>query len=70
MSHGALTLRERDVLVQLAKGSSNQSIATTLDMSVRTVETHLSYVYPKLGVKSRAAAVRCALLNGLAENAP
>ena len=69
MSYETLTRRERDVLAELAKGSSNQTIATTLGMSVRTVETHLSHIYLKLGVKSRAAAVRYALLNGLAGNA-
>lgn len=68
MPYEALTRRERDVLAQLAKDSSNQTISTTLGLSVRTVETHLRHVYLRLAVESRAAAVRYAFLDGLADN--
>jgi DNA-binding NarL/FixJ family response regulator len=53
----ALTSREQDVLDLLAAGLSNQDIATALDLSSRTVKTHVSNVLSKLGVTSRTQAV-------------
>ncbi|WP_163509410.1 response regulator transcription factor [Fodinicola acaciae] len=52
----ALTGRERDVLDLLAAGLSNQDIASTLELSHRTVKTHVSNVLSKLGVTSRTQA--------------
>jgi DNA-binding NarL/FixJ family response regulator len=52
----ALTSRERDILDLLAAGLSNQDIATALDLSNRTVKTHVSNVLAKLGVTSRTQA--------------
>lgn len=52
----ALTGRERDILDLLAAGLSNQDIATALDLSSRTVKTHVSNVLSKLGVTSRTQA--------------
>ena len=57
----ALSPREMDVLRLLAAGCSNGDIATRLSVSVRTVTTHLTAIYTKLGVASRAAAMRLAL---------
>jgi DNA-binding NarL/FixJ family response regulator len=54
-SHG-LTQRELEVLRHLAAGETNKAIATELFLSVRTVDRHVSNVYAKLGVSSRAAA--------------
>ncbi|AZM48196.1 DNA-binding response regulator [Streptomyces sp. WAC 06738] len=56
----ALTDRERDILAQLARGSSNREIARALFISEATVKTHLGRIYGKLGVDSRAAAVAVA----------
>ncbi|GAA2688254.1 response regulator [Streptomyces aculeolatus] len=56
----ALTDRERDILAQLARGSSNREIARALFISEATVKTHLGRIYDKLGVDSRAAAVAVA----------
>lgn len=53
--HG-LTLRELQVLRLLATGDTNRTIADRLFISTRTVDRHVSNVYTKLGVSSRAAA--------------
>jgi DNA-binding CsgD family transcriptional regulator len=50
----ALTRRENDVATLAVQGLSSQEIATHLSLSVRTVESHLSRVYFKLGISSRA----------------
>ena len=56
-----LTRRESEVLLELAYGKTNEQIGAALGMSPRTVGTHLDHIYEKLGVTTRAAAVRCAL---------
>lgn len=53
--------REKEVLMALAKGRTNQEIAQQLGVKVGTVKTHLESIYMKLGVSSRTDAVRCAL---------
>jgi len=60
-----LTAREREVLGLVALGLTNQQIAARLFLSRRTVEQHLSSIYNRLGVSTRAAATRFALLNNL-----
>jgi DNA-binding NarL/FixJ family response regulator len=50
----ALTAREQEVARLASAGLSNQAIADRLVVSVRTVETHLSHAYAKLGISSRA----------------
>ncbi len=50
----ALTAREQEVARLASAGLSNQAIAARLVVSVRTVETHLSHAYTKLGIGSRA----------------
>ena len=52
-----LTKRELEVLKLAARGMSNREIALDLSISVRTVQTHLSHVFDKMGVGSRIEAV-------------
>jgi len=60
-SPNALTPRELDVLHWLVQGLSDAQIAEKLVLSRRTVTTHLTTIYNKLGVNSRSAAIRHAL---------
>jgi len=60
-----LTDRELEVLKLAARGLKNQDIARELFLSVRTVQTHLSNIFGKLGVGSRTEAVLVALRRGL-----
>jgi DNA-binding CsgD family transcriptional regulator/tetratricopeptide (TPR) repeat protein len=57
-SDGSLTLRQRRVAELVAEGHTNQEVATALSITVRTVEGHLSRIYPKLGVRSRSGLAR------------
>lgn len=61
-----LTEREQEVLELLVAGRRNQEIAVSLSVSLKTVEFHVGHVLEKLGVRSRAEAVRSALERGLA----
>lgn len=62
---GALTSRERDVLILVAKGHSNQEIADELVISERTARTHVSNVLRKLQLTSRTQAALVAVRQGL-----
>jgi DNA-binding NarL/FixJ family response regulator len=60
-----LTERELQVLSAVARGATNRQVARQLLVSEATVKTHLLHLYPKLGVRDRAAAVRAAFERGL-----
>jgi DNA-binding NarL/FixJ family response regulator len=60
-----LSAREREVLILLVAGASNKAIAARLTLSENTVKTHLSRIFAKLDVQSRAEAVAAALTRGL-----
>jgi DNA-binding CsgD family transcriptional regulator len=62
---GPLTEREMEVLQLLTEGSSSPQIAEQLGLSVRTVERHVSNIYVKLDVRTRAQATAYALTRGL-----
>lgn len=60
-----LTERELEVLESLVQGERNKEIAVRLSVSERTVRAHLSTIYMKLNVDSRAQAVAVAIERGL-----
>jgi len=60
-----LTTREREVLQMIAEGKTNKEIATTLTLSVYTVEAHRGRIMEKLNLHSSGELVRCAVRNGL-----
>jgi non-specific serine/threonine protein kinase len=61
-----LTSREIEVLGLVAAGMTSAQIAEELFLSSRTVEAHITSIYHKIGVSSRAAATRFALEHGFA----
>jgi len=64
---GVLTHREREVVQLIAEGKINKQIANTLDISVKTVETHRASAMHKLKLKTTADLVRYAIRNSLIE---
>jgi two-component system nitrate/nitrite response regulator NarL len=60
-----LTTREQSVLLLVAEGKSNKDVATQLDISIRTVETHRKNIKKKLGISTTAGLTRYAITNGL-----
>ena len=58
-----LTARQRDILALLQQGLDNQTIALKLDLSVKTVENHLTRLYRILEVQSRLEAVNYVMQN-------
>jgi two-component system response regulator NreC len=65
-----LSRREREVLRLLAQGYSNQQIATQINVSVKTVETHRTRLSEKLGLKGRAELYRFAVESGILASEP
>ena len=60
-----LSQREFEVLRLLCQGRSDKAIAQRLYLSVRTVNSHVSHIYAKLGVGTRTEAMQLALQHGL-----
>jgi DNA-binding CsgD family transcriptional regulator len=64
---GPLSAREIEVLRLVAAGKTNHAIATELFVSERTVHRHVSNIFDKLGVRSRAAAATYAIQHHLVD---
>lgn len=61
----SLTRRELEVLIQVANGMFNKEIATSLDISERTVKNHISNIFKKIDVSDRTQAAVFAIKNDL-----
>ncbi len=64
-SYDLLTTREREVMQLLAEGRSNKEVATVLDLSLHTVETHRSHIMQKLNLHSGAEMILYAIRKGV-----
>jgi DNA-binding CsgD family transcriptional regulator/tetratricopeptide (TPR) repeat protein len=62
---GGLTAREVEVLALVATGLTNREVAQQLVISEKTVASHVSHIFTKLGLSSRAAATAYAYEHGL-----
>jgi DNA-binding NarL/FixJ family response regulator len=60
----ALTDREMEVLMAMAKGFTNKAIATQLGISDRTVQGHIAHIFDKMGTSNRTEAVMRAISLG------
>jgi DNA-binding NarL/FixJ family response regulator len=60
-----LTDRELEIVRLVASGYKNREVSETLRISERTVKTHLTNIFQKLGVRDRVGLVMFALRNGL-----
>jgi DNA-binding NarL/FixJ family response regulator len=69
-SVGPLSRREREVVVLIAQGYSNRDISEALVIAERTAEVHVSHVFNKLGVRSRAQVAARAVEHGLTGTRP
>lgn len=63
----SLTTREREVVQLLAEGRSNKEVASTLNVTVKTVESHRSAAMRKLGLHSIVELVRYAIRNKIVD---
>jgi DNA-binding NarL/FixJ family response regulator len=64
LGRDGLSPREREVLMFLARGQTNQQIAEALFVSRRTISNHVASILAKLGVPTRAAAAAHAVRHG------
>ena len=62
-----LTAREREVIQLLAEGRTSKEVAVTLNLSVKTAETHRTNLMRKLGLHSVADLTRYAVRNGIVQ---
>ena len=61
----SLTNRELEVLIEVANGMFNKEIATSLNISERTVKNHISNIFKKIDVSDRTQAAVFAMNNNL-----
>jgi len=63
----SLTEKEREVVTLIARGFKYREAAAELDMSIKTLETHMKHIFDKLGVASRYELTRLAFETGFVE---
>jgi len=63
----SLTPRQREVLQLVAEGKSNKEIATTLNVSVKTVDYHKARIMDDLGLRTTAELTRYAIEHGIVD---
>lgn len=66
-AENSLTSREREVIQLLAEGKTSKEVAVTLNLSVKTAETHRTNLMRKLGLHSVADLTRYAVRNGIVQ---
>ncbi len=64
-SYELLTTREREILQMLAEGKSNKEVASLLELSLYTVETHRAHILQKLGLHSTADLILYSVRKGI-----
>lgn len=64
---GRLTAREREIVQLLAEGKSNKEVASSLNISIKTAETHRTNIMNKLDLRSITELVRYAVRNNIVE---
>jgi DNA-binding NarL/FixJ family response regulator len=63
----ALTARQREILQLVAEGKSTKEIARSLEVSIKTIETHRAALMERLGIRDLAGLVRFAVRHGLVD---
>jgi pimeloyl-ACP methyl ester carboxylesterase/DNA-binding CsgD family transcriptional regulator len=66
-SFPVLTAREGEILEHIAQGLDNAQIAARLELSEKTVRNHITHIFDKIGVESRAQAIVLARERGLGQ---
>lgn len=70
LPHTTLSDREFDVLMRILSGASLTEIAQALNLSIKTVSTHKSHVFAKLGITNQLDLIRYAMSHGLGNDLP
>ena len=60
-----ITTREKEVLIHLAQGKTNNQISKELMLSTSTVRNHISSIFAKLRISNRSQATALAIYSGL-----
>jgi DNA-binding NarL/FixJ family response regulator len=67
VAHATITGREREIIQLIAEGKSNKEAASTLGISVKTIEAHRANIMRKLHLRSVSALVRYAIRNKIVQ---
>jgi len=67
VAHDTVTAREREIIQLLAEGKSNKEAASTLNISVKTIEAHRANIMRKLRLRSVSDLVRYAIRNKMVQ---